>query len=71
MATEHALAARSKDEAVQPNAVLERHHLHSTFSLLAMPQFDILQPLSPDDRRAVRALVIELVLATDLAKHFE
>ena len=53
------------------SSVLERHHLHSTFSLLAHKQFDILEPLSADDRRAVRALIIELVLATDLSRHIE
>ena len=53
------------------SSVLERHHLQSTFSLLAFPQLDIFAPLSTEDRKAVRLTIVELVLATDLSKHFE
>ncbi|KAL1508609.1 hypothetical protein AB1Y20_004706 [Prymnesium parvum] len=53
------------------SSVLERHHLHSTFCLLSYEQFNIFAPLSTEDRRSVRALMIELVLATDLARHFD
>jgi len=53
------------------SSILERHHLHSTFTLLSYQQLDIFAPLSPEDRREVRALMIDLVLATDLSKHFD
>jgi hypothetical protein len=53
------------------SSVLERHHLQSTFSLLAFSPFDIFAPLSTEDRKAVRSMMVELVLATDLSKHFE
>jgi len=53
------------------SSVLERHHLHSTFTLLSYEQFNIFKPLNDEDYRTVRALMIELVLATDLSKHFD
>lgn len=52
-------------------SVLERHHLHSLFELLQQPRLDIFARLSPDERKAVRSLVVELVLSTDLTRHVE
>jgi hypothetical protein len=53
------------------SSVLERHHLHSTFTLMQHPPFDILDRLPSEDRTAVRSLVIESVLATDLSQHLQ
>ncbi|KAL1516026.1 hypothetical protein AB1Y20_002639 [Prymnesium parvum] len=53
------------------NAILERHHLHSLYTLLSFPQYDIFAPLSAEDRKTIRALIIDLVLATDLARHVD
>ena len=48
-------------------SVLERHHLASSFAVLKTKGFDILSGLSMEDYRAVRSMMIEVVLATDLA----
>eukprot|EP00966_Prymnesium_polylepis_P125280 2897138-Prymnesium_polylepis.1 len=51
---------------------LERHHLEATFSLLHEPMFNFLSSaLSRDEYREFRRMVIAIVLATDLKKHFE
>ena len=42
-----------------------------TFTLLAMPAFDLFGAMPPDERDACCKLLSEIVLATDLAKHFE
>ncbi|TPX40717.1 hypothetical protein SeLEV6574_g06452 [Synchytrium endobioticum] len=47
-------------------SVLENYHLAAAFTIMANPQFDFMASLSVLDRRFVRNLVIELVLATDL-----
>ena len=52
-------------------SVLERHHLASAFTLMQSDGVNILASLAPADFREVRALTVELVLATDLSKHFE
>ena len=51
------------------SSVLERHHVHSMLELFHDPRFDLLAPLPVSERDATRSLVIELVLATDLAQH--
>jgi ankyrin repeat protein len=50
-------------------SVLERHHLHSTFALLKHPPLDLFARLSAEDRASTRALIVEMVLATDLSQH--
>jgi len=52
-------------------SVLEFHHLASSFALLRVKGYDILSGLSAEEYRAVRALIVELVLHTDLTKHFD
>ena len=52
-------------------SVLERHHLQSAFMLLDHASFDLFSGLSPDDRIAVRLLIVDLVLATDLSRHVD
>lgn len=51
--------------------MLERHHLHSTFHLLSHAHLDIFADFEPVERAAVRQLMIDTILATDLARHFE
>jgi hypothetical protein len=51
------------------DAILERHHLHSTFKLLAAPDFDLFGAMPADDRETCRNLIVEMVLATDLKRH--
>jgi len=67
----HEARARTERARTHTDSVLERHHLHSTFTLLGTPGFDLLGGMAADDRDACRKLIIEIVLATDLAKHFD
>ena len=60
------LAIRYSDDTI-----LERHHCAAAFSVLREPRFDVFSHLSADERKQARALVIELILMTDLARHGE
>ncbi|KAI9219577.1 hypothetical protein BC828DRAFT_349239 [Blastocladiella britannica] len=50
-------------------AILENHHLASSFALLRKPELNFAAGLSKVDFKAFRELVIEMVLATDLSQH--
>lgn len=52
-------------------SVLENHHLYYAFSQMKQPDKNILKNLSQDDFRTVRSLVVDMVLATDMSRHFE
>ncbi|XP_078395900.1 dual specificity calcium/calmodulin-dependent 3',5'-cyclic nucleotide phosphodiesterase 1C-like [Cetorhinus maximus] len=53
-------------------AVQESHHVSATYRLLQDDEeMNILFNLSKDDWRELRALVIEMVLATDMSCHFQ
>ncbi|XP_071941932.1 dual specificity calcium/calmodulin-dependent 3',5'-cyclic nucleotide phosphodiesterase 1A-like [Antedon mediterranea] len=52
-------------------AVLENHHISSTFRILRDEDKNILVNLSREDFRELRRLVIEMVLATDMSFHFQ
>ncbi|XP_056155312.1 dual specificity calcium/calmodulin-dependent 3',5'-cyclic nucleotide phosphodiesterase 1C [Lampris incognitus] len=53
-------------------AVLENHHVSAAYRLLQDDdEMNILYNLSKDDWRELRALVIEMVLATDMSCHFQ
>jgi len=52
-------------------SVLERHHLASAFKVLSQPGYRVLDKLSTVEYQECRALMIELVLYTDLSKHFD
>lgn len=67
----HEVRARTERARTHADSVLERHHLHSTFTLLATPAFDLFGGMPADDRDACRKLISEVVLATDLAKHYD
>ncbi|GLC47046.1 hypothetical protein PLESTM_002012800 [Pleodorina starrii] len=66
VATSHPLALRYNDRSP-----LENHHCAAAFELLTRhTELDVLEPLSTADKAALRKLVIELVLATDMKQHF-
>uniref|UniRef100_A0A3Q2QTG8 Phosphodiesterase n=1 Tax=Fundulus heteroclitus TaxID=8078 RepID=A0A3Q2QTG8_FUNHE len=50
-------------------SVLENHHLAVGFKILLEDSCDIFQNLSRNQRQALRKMVIEMVLATDMSKH--
>uniref|UniRef100_A0A8C6M3B8 Phosphodiesterase n=1 Tax=Nothobranchius furzeri TaxID=105023 RepID=A0A8C6M3B8_NOTFU len=53
-------------------SVLESHHVSAAYRLLQDDdEMNILYNLSKDDWRSLRALVIEMVLATDMSCHFQ
>jgi hypothetical protein len=64
MRTKSELAIRYSD-----SAVMERHHLSVGFRILLIPENNIVSHLSDDEFKAFRALVIKLVMATDLSTH--
>ena len=51
-------------------SVLENHHVSVGFSLLYEKSHNFLDKLSEEEHSMFRALVIDLVLATDFAQHF-
>ena len=66
----HEVRARTERARTHADSsVLERHHLHSTFTLLE--HFDLFGGMPAADRDACRKLIIETVLATDLSHHFD
>ncbi|XP_019364548.1 PREDICTED: calcium/calmodulin-dependent 3',5'-cyclic nucleotide phosphodiesterase 1C isoform X3 [Gavialis gangeticus] len=62
------------DSAILYNdrSVLENHHVSAAYRLLQDDEeMNILANLSKDDWREFRALVVEMVLATDMSCHFQ
>jgi hypothetical protein len=57
-------AVRYNDQ--QPN---EQHHVAAAFAVLLRPECNFLSRLPPADFRKLRSLVLDLVAATDMAKH--
>eukprot|EP00899_Mesostigma_viride_P003718 jgi/Mesvir1/13347/Mv16861-RA.1 len=51
--------------------VLENYHVSEAFFLMAEADLNILEGLNADDFKYVRRMVIEIVLASDLKRHFE
>lgn len=49
---------------------LENHHIAETFKIIGKEEYDIFKNLNPDEYKAVRKTMIEIVLATDSANHF-
>lgn len=52
-------------------AVLENHHVCAAFELLRSDDKNILIGLKKEEYREFRALVIDMVLATDMSGHFQ
>ncbi|KXS11892.1 HD-domain/PDEase-like protein [Gonapodya prolifera JEL478] len=66
MATLNPIAIRYNDQSV-----LEHFHLASAFELMQSDDCNILATFNADSRKLVRETVISMVLATDMAMHFE
>ncbi|KAI1898167.1 hypothetical protein AGOR_G00069560 [Albula goreensis] len=52
-------------------SVLENHHVSAAYKLMQEDEMNILVNLSKDDWRELRALVIEMVMSTDMSCHFQ
>eukprot|EP00899_Mesostigma_viride_P002491 jgi/Mesvir1/12242/Mv00460-RA.2 len=63
----------SNDLALRYNdlAVLENYHVSEAFFLMAEADLNILEGLNVDDFKYLRRTVIQIVLASDLKRHFE
>lgn len=53
------------------NSVLENMHCSLTFSIMSSPGCDLLQSLPASDWITLRKLVIDMIMYTDMSKHFE
>lgn len=53
------------------NSVLENMHCSMIYALLSEPGCDILSEIPPDQWVYIRKLIIEMVLHTDMSRHFE
>lgn len=53
------------------HAVLENFHVAQSFLVMKNPELNVLGKLSPEDFKYAREMTIQMVLATDMAKHFE
>jgi len=51
-------------------AVLENHHVSQLFFITKDSDKDIFANMDPDTQRRIRKMIIDLVLITDLGKHF-
>jgi hypothetical protein len=51
-------------------SILENFHCASTFKLLQDPMLNITENMTKDDRRVFRDMVINMILATDIGRHF-
>eukprot|EP00164_Ancoracysta_twista_P004940 GFYU01006720.1.p1 GENE.GFYU01006720.1~~GFYU01006720.1.p1 ORF type:complete len:536 (+),score=130.95 GFYU01006720.1:349-1956(+) len=52
-------------------SILENHHCATLFNILRDSKFDILEGMDASQKTEFRQLVITMILATDMAKHFE
>lgn len=53
------------------HAVLENYHVAQSFLVMKNSDLNVLGHLAPDDFKYARDMIIQMVLATDMAKHFE
>uniref|UniRef100_A0A1I8J257 Phosphodiesterase n=1 Tax=Macrostomum lignano TaxID=282301 RepID=A0A1I8J257_9PLAT len=51
--------------------VLENHHASAVFRLMKLDEFNIISGLSREEYKEFRALVIDMVLNTDMSLHFQ
>lgn len=67
IAIQSELAVRYNDVSV-----FENYHIAQAFTLMrSSPDVNVLERLDSDDTKYVRSMMIELVLGTDMSKHFE
>ena len=71
--TNRFLIQNRDDLAIQYNdvSVLENMHASTTFTILNKPGCNILEGLGPEDWFKCRKIVLNLILDTDLSRHFE
>jgi hypothetical protein len=60
------VAVRYNDQAV-----LENHHLASTYSLFEKAELNLLAALPADDVKRLRSLMVKIILGTDMSKHMQ
>lgn len=53
------------------HAVLENFHVAQSFLVMKNADLNVLGELAPDDFKYARDMIIQMVLATDMSKHFE
>ena len=51
--------------------VLEHYHCASIYELMAQSEYNIFAGFSPDAHKLVREMIVSMVLATDMAVHFD
>ena len=64
--TSHELAIRYNDKSV-----LENFHIATSFAAMNDPTYDIFEGFSKEQYKSIRESLVNVVLATDNAKHFE
>lgn len=71
--TNRFLVNNRDDIAIQynDNSVLENMHSYKTFSLMSKPGCNLFENLSHEDWVKARKLIIEMILETDMSRHFE
>lgn len=52
------------------SSVMETHHCAIAIDVISKEETNILSELKPDEYKAMWGLIIELILSTDMAKHF-
>lgn len=52
-------------------AILEHFHCATIFEMMREDQYNIFENLSLEERKSIREMIISMVLATDMAHHFE
>lgn len=53
------------------SAILESHHVACAFEIARLPGLNIFETMSPEQVKQSRKMIISIVLATDLAQHFQ
>jgi hypothetical protein len=51
-------------------SVLESHHVAATFAKIQIPELNIFETFSREDYVEIRKQIINMVLSTDMARHF-
>eukprot|EP00835_Amoeboradix_gromovi_P001812 NODE_91_length_21779_cov_0.171356.p2 type:complete len:559 gc:universal NODE_91_length_21779_cov_0.171356:405-2081(+) len=65
---------RSKDNLAMiysDQSVLEYHHCYQGFNIATLPEHNIFEGFNEEEYFEIRKLIIDLVLATDMSKHFD
>jgi hypothetical protein len=52
-------------------SVLENFHIATSWKVLMQPECNIIESLSPAEQKEFRQIFIEVIMATDLSKHWD